>query len=161
MRTLISGILFFFIVILALSQISMMAVFMGGESKDSIALLNLHNYLLIFMLVLCLFGFYQFYKLNPSNWLRVYWQRTPGWLIFSFCLLNTMILTGFWAFQIVTSVKVESVVWNDFLPLVSTFVSSLGFIIFYVFLEQKPQLSYAQRNAARAGKPPEWKDTWD
>ena len=71
-----------------------------------------------------------------------------------------MILMGFWAFQIVTSRGVESVVWLDLLPLFSSIVSSFGFIIFFAYLKQNPIASYAERNAARAGKPDEWEETW-
>lgn len=160
MQTLIALILFFFAVVLGLSQISMMAVFMGGESIDSLAMLELENALIVPMLLLCGYGVFTFYRQFGRYWFKQLWQRTPGWLVFAFVMLNTMILTGFWAFQIVTSQGVEDVVWNDVLPLISTLLSSLGFLIFFAFLEQKPGLSYAERNAARGEKPPEWEETW-
>lgn len=160
MQTIIALILFFFAVVLGLSQVSMMAVFMGGESVDVTGLLKLQNFLLIPMLLLCGYGLFSFYRQFTSNWLAQLWARTPGWIVFAFVMLNTMILTGFWAFQIVTSEQVESVVWSDLIPLFSSIISSSGFLIFFAFLKQKQQPSYAERNAARAGTPPSWEETW-
>ncbi len=138
----------------------MMAVFMGGESVDVNGLIKLQSFLLIPMLVVSCYAFLIFYRQFGKYSFRQLWQRTPGWLVFAVALLNTMTLTGFWAFQIVTSQGVETVNWDDLVPLFTTILSSLGFLIFFAFLQQKPGLSYAERNAARAGKPPEWEETW-
>lgn len=150
MQTIVALILFFFAVMLGLSQVSMMAVFMGGESLDTIGLIKLQNFLLIPMLLLCIYGLLKFYQEFGKACLKALWQQTPAWLIFSFILLNTMILTGFWAFQIVTTQGLEEITWNKLFPLFSTLISSLGFIIFYAFLKRGPLSSYAERNAARA-----------
>lgn len=160
MQTFVAALMFFFFVALSLSQVSMMTVFMGGESHDASGLLDLLNVLLIPMLLVCAYGLYIFRAQYKENWLKKLWDRTPGWLVFSFILLNFMILTGFWAFQIVTERGVEDVTYRDLLPLITTIVSSLGFVIFYAYSKQKPMASYAERNAARAGTPPEWEETW-
>ena len=160
MPTLVAALLFFFAVALGLSQVSMMTVFMGGQSQDASGLLDLLNLLILPMLLICTFGIYVFRDQFKAQWLHQLWQRTPGWLVFAFLSLNFLVFTGFWAFLIVTERGVEEVVWRDLLPLITTIISSLGFVIFYAYSRQKPIASYAERNAARAGKPPEWEETW-
>jgi len=156
MRNLFITLLSFFVVLFGLSQISMMAVFMGSQSADILALLNMQNVLLIPMLILCVFGLYQHSRRFSKNWLKEFWAHIPSWLVFAFCLLNTMILTGFWAFYLVRTSHADEANWLNMTPLANCIVSTVGIVIFYALInKQRQSLSHSERSQAKVDSLPQ------
>jgi len=156
MTTVYKAILFLFAVMVGLSQISMMAVFMGSASQDSLSLLQLQSIFLWPNIGLCLIGMFVAFKRYGKSALQQLWSRTPSWLVFAVALLNTMMLMGFWAFFLVREHAAEEVVWMNMIPLITCILSSIGFSVFFALGNNQPQLlSHGQRSQAKVDSLPQ------
>jgi len=80
----------------------MMMVFTGASSTEVSTILQIQKLLLIPSVIYCVLALLIYFKM-PSG-LRELWKRTPGYLIFTLCIINSLTISGFLAFHLVKPV---------------------------------------------------------
>lgn len=118
--------------------------------------------LLLPLLLITLIAYVPYYKtLGWHCGLLEIWKRSPGWLIFSTFMINTLVICGFIACYLVHQKAGLAPSRNEIIPLLSALLNSIGFVLTYTYLIQKTLPStYAQRNSERGTIPLEWHELW-
>ena len=162
MNTLIKIVLSLFSALVSLSLFTMMAVFMGKQTPFVSGLLSLQTWLLIPVALIAVTGFLAYYKsLGWREGNKTIWSRTPGWLIFSIMMLNSLVVCGFIACTLVLLKTGHSPSTNELIPLLFTLFCSLAFVISYTYLKLEiPPSTYAERNSERGSIPLKWHEIW-
>ena len=134
MKTLARGIpvLLFFLVILVLaSLVSIMITFMGGDhaGADGQMLLGLQSTGSAFSLVVSGLALYVFSLQGSDGLLQRLWEHTPGWQLFSFLLLNMLAIFGAATYWMIAA----EMDWLDdpinFTSLISLSTASLAYLV--------------------------------
>ncbi len=148
MQTLHKYIFFSFSCLLFLSLCSIMMVFTGASSTEVSTILQLEKMLLLPSLVYCV-SVVILYLSKPLG-LRTLWRRTPGFLIFTLCLINSLTISGFLAFYLVKTHSGLAAQPFELIPLWVGIASSIGLLLSFSFIQRNgPFSSYANRLKAR------------
>ncbi len=148
MQNLHKIIFFSFCILLFLSLCSIMMVFNGASSTEVSTILQFEKILLMPSVIYSVLALISYIK-KPSG-LHKLWGLTPGYLIFTLCIINALTISGFLAFHLV-QVNLGYLPENfELIPLWVGISSSIGLLLSFSFLKRdKPFSSYATRLQAR------------
>ena len=125
-----------------------MAVFMGGGQAGT----DLHSLLILQLATIPITVLISLYVLSRyagksgfRDGLKFLWRDLPQWLVFIFLMLNSLALFGEVALFIALSALARDISWQEHVPLVCLFSTSLAFCLVYARRRsgetEKPSLS--------------------
>lgn len=132
LHTLLAG---FFTLLILSSMVSIMAIFMGGGAHPALApLLQLQAWSLLPVVGIIILIVIVLLKLRGSDhFFPTLWRATPGWIIFGFFLVNSVVLLGELAIIIIMMMTEGSQhsLPDEHIPLLASLLASVGFWLNY------------------------------
>jgi len=148
MQSIYKFIFFSFCCLLFLSLCSMMMVFMGASSTEVSMILQIEKFLLMPSVIYCILVI--IFYIQKRNGLDALWQRTPGYLIFTLCIINSLTVSGFLAFHLVQSNMGKAPKAFELIPLLVGISSSIALLLSFSLIKRDNAFSsYRERLQAR------------
>lgn len=143
--------LYFLAVLMLFCLVTLMHSFMGGraDNPDVVALGNLQiggSLLSAVIIGVALAFFARENGLRPA--LRRIWEHTPGWLVFSLILLNSLVFIGELSYVLIGHAIDPTKDRADHLSLICLLLASLAFLALFA------------TQHVRSGNPPFSKERW-
>ena len=125
-----------------------MMVFNGASSTEVSIILQFEKILLAPTVIYCTCSILFYF--TKSLGMHELWRRTPAYLIFILCLVNSLTISGFLAFYLVQENMGKAAEAFELIPLWVGISSSIGLLLSFSFLRlNKPYSSYQDRLKAR------------
>ena len=125
-----------------------MMVFNGASSTEVSSILQIEKILLIPSIIYSVLALVFYIK--STNGLRELWQRTPGYMIFTLCIINSLTISGFLSFYLVQKNLGHAPEHFEIIPLLVCISSSIALLMSFSFIKRrKPFSTYQTRLQAR------------
>ncbi|MDH3977368.1 MAG: hypothetical protein OEU86_02545 [Gammaproteobacteria bacterium] len=116
--------------------ISMMVIFISGIAPGIIGLLNMQLLTSILaMPIMLVYLMLTARRFGLKNCWRKIWDNLPGWLVFSFASINSLVVSGEISLIFAKSIVFETVEAGSHIPLICALTNSLTVCVLYAWRE--------------------------